>query len=254
MQRITMTLAAAALAVAAAATAQAATVTFDFTSNGGTNSGSGYGNVRSYSTPDGLTLTVRGFSLLNVRSGNSDPYFTTSQVGFYSNAGLGVCNRDEGTGCSSPNHQIDNSSTSAGSDKDFVLFQFDPAVTISSAFVKTFSSADTDVSYFLGNAANPLALQNYRLSDLGALGFDAERTDTSTSGTNSVPINLGPFNSLLFGAKLSDTNDAFKIQTLVIDYTPAQAPPAVPEPMALSLLASGLVGLGLAARRRRRAG
>jgi hypothetical protein len=122
-------------------------------------------------------------------------------------------------------------------------------VTITSAFVRTYSSADTDVSYFLGNTANPLALAGVGIGSLGGLGFGVEQVDNSNAGSNTVTINAGPFNSLLLGAQRGETNDAFKIRTLTINYTPT----VVPEPMTLSLLGTGLLGLGVFAWRRRRA-
>jgi hypothetical protein len=231
-----------AMAVMAAAPLSAATITFDFAASGGTNTGTGFTNTRTYSS-GGVTLTARGFSLLGGGS-----VFSNSQVGHFSGNGLGACNQNENTGCGQGNHQVDNS----GGSEDFILFQLAPAVVITSVRVQTHSGADTDVTYFLGNTSNPLNLNTVNVNNLGTLGFNAAVVDNSNSGTNTVDIGGSTFNSLLFGARRGQHDDAFKIRSMVVNFTPGNpGPTPVPAPMALSLLGVGLLGLGIVARRRR---
>jgi hypothetical protein len=238
--------AAAAALVVAAAPAAADTITFDFTASGGVTSGSGLTLTRTYTSGD-VTVTASGWGV----GTSSSATFAQGQVGQWNGAGLGVCNAGEGAGCGSPSHQVDNSGR-----YDFVLFQFDPAVTINSITVRTFNSADTDVSYFYGNASNPLSLVGKKISELTAAGLDNSGTDQGPSGSgaeNVVTLDAGVYNSLLIGAEIGESNDAFKVRSLVIDFTETPTTPTVdiPEPLSLALFGTGLLGLGIARRRQR---
>jgi len=233
----------------AALPAAAATLTFDFTASGGSVTGSGTTTVRTYSqgtAPNQVTLVARG---LNIGTSSSST-FTAGTLGWYSGAGLGVCNASEGTSCSSPTHQVDNYSG-----VDFVFMQLNPAAQINSITVRAYANTDTDVLYYLGNTTNPLNLVGKKISDLAGLGFDVTDTAYGSSGsgsTNVVTLNTTQsYNSLLIGSPLGHTNDGFKIRSVIIDYT---APPPtggpVPEPMTLAIFGMGLIGLRAVTRRR----
>jgi hypothetical protein len=235
----------------AALPAAAATLTFDFTVSGGSVTGSGTGIVRTYTqgtAPNQVTLVARG---LSIGTSNSST-FAAAQLGYYSGYGLGVCNSSEGTGCSSPAHQVDNSGP-----VDFVFMQLDPAAQINSITVRAYSSTDTDVLYYLGNTANPLNLVGKKISDLAGLGFTSTSVVNGPSGsgqTNIVTLNTTQsYNSVLIGAPLGETNDGFKIRSVIIEYTAAPSGGPVPEPMALAIFGMGLIGLRAATRRRRTA-
>jgi hypothetical protein len=236
----------------AALPAAAATLTFDFTASGGSVTGSGTSIVRTYSqgtAPNQVTLVARG---LNIGTSSSST-FQAAQLGYYGGYGLGVCNASEGTNCSSPSHQVDNSTNGV----DFVFMQLNPAAQINSITVRAYSSTDTDVLYYLGNTANPLDLVGKKISDLAGLGFTATDTVNGPYGsgqTNIVTLNTTQsYNSLLIGAPLGQTNDGFKIRSVIIDYTTPPSGGPVPEPMAFAIFGMGLIGLRAATRRRRTA-
>ena len=237
-------------AITAAAPAFAAPVTFNFLTSGGNNLGNSYGNTRVY-TSGALTLTVTSWST----TGNGGA-LQSSQTGWYNGYGLGVCNRNEGTGCGNPEHQLDNSNA-----RDFILFRLSATVDPTTVSINPYGSYDRDATYFVGNSANA-NLTNFVLTNLslGLVGYD----DFSSVSENARNVGIlgGLGNTLLFGVGAIDNNyntpidsstDRFKIQSLTVDYTPGPQGNGdpVPVPATLSLFAAALLGLRTLAGHRR---
>jgi hypothetical protein len=230
--------------IAASSVANAATITFDLRS-GGTFAGSGYGNSLTYTSGD-VTLRITAWGL----TGNGNTTFQTAQLGQFS-TGLGSCNRGEGTNCGDPAHQVDNVSQ-----YDFVLFQLSGPGTFSfsSIVIDPFGTHDRDVSYYVGNAADPLSLTGTGLSGLAVVGLlGPEHDDASaSSAARTVDLDDAAGNSLLFGARLfTDLDDRFKIKTLTINFT--ETITEVSEPGTLAAFGLGLAALGYVGRRRKAA-
>ena len=108
---------AAAAAISFAAPASAATFVMSLLTGGTTASGSGAGNVRTYSSTVGAeTLTLTASAWTNAVK-LSTPVILSSFLGSYS-SGLGVTTTAEGSGGGNT-HTIDNQNQ-----RDFVLLKF----------------------------------------------------------------------------------------------------------------------------------
>jgi len=227
----------------AAFSMNAATINFDFTTSGGTNAGSGFGNVRTYSS-GGLTLTATAWSV----TGNNNTTFQNSQLGWYSGNGLGVCNRNEDTGCDSPEHQVDNYGS-----YDFVLFQFSLPIDPLTITIRGFGSEqglenDKDVTYFLGNLTSG-NLTGKTLGDLTANPLNLTAfNDSGAVSPNPRTVNIqgGSANAILFGASVASTDrdDFFKIQSMTVSNAP--------EPGTMVLLGGALIAFSGYLRRKNR--
>jgi hypothetical protein len=210
------------LTVAALATpAQAAIITFDFT--GGPH---GVGTTASQTfTVDGVTVTATALS----HNGS----FQAANLGRWS-SGLAVCYMCEMSGgCQSGEHQADNNSGF-----DVVLFEFSGPVDVDplSARIRTTNGNDLDVSYWTGTGATPTGISGGSVSD----GSGTVRTVDLTSGIADW---------LLFGAQVGESNDGFKITSLIIDTYTRE----VPEPASMLLFGAGGLATLVARRRRARA-
>jgi hypothetical protein len=228
--------------MAASHSMEAANISWDFRSGSSTpssSSGSGFGNTRTF-TSGGVTVTVSAWGL----TANNNTTFQTAQSGRF-DAGLGICNQDEGLNCDDPIHQIDN-----GGQLDFYLFQFSAPVDPLTVVIDPFGVQDRDVSYYVGNATAPLNLTGVSLAGLAALGLTGPtNNDGSPSGDpRTVQITSGVVNSMLFGARVDDSflsgTDRFKISSMTAD------PIHTPEPATIGLAGLALVGLAISRFRR----
>ncbi|HEV8540794.1 MAG TPA: hypothetical protein VGR78_00240, partial [Verrucomicrobiae bacterium] len=165
------------------------------------------GNVRTFTTANGVNVKVTAFSRTYGTSGT----WAAAYLGSYS-GGLGVT--DTGEDGSAPNHTLDNVGRN-----DFLLFEFDQVVTPSSA-VLGYVSGDSDMTIFIGTFNNPYA-NHLTLSDslISQFGY-TEDNNASDGNLRTANFNAGGVsgNVLVIAASLSDTtpDDYFKVQTLGI--------------------------------------
>jgi hypothetical protein len=229
-----------AIAVGTAAPATAST-TFALTGNDSINGT--FGNQRVF-TAGGISVRASGWRAV---SNNGSYTAERSYLARFSN-GLGVTSTGDNSGRDSL-HTIDNRNGF-----DFVLFQFDRAVTLTGATLNTYrvnGSRDNDV--FIGTVntnlawTSGIALQNNSglLNDLIDAGISI-KSGTNTPTARSF-ASYGQFGNLwLVGADFNniDGTDAFKMRNLMV--TP------VPEPATWAMMIAGFGAVGIGLRRRRR--
>ncbi len=239
-----------AVAAMCASSSALATTIWSFGINGSasTNSGSTYGNVRTF-TEGGETVAVTAWS----DTGSPPPdSLQVAYLGQYS-TGLGVCNTAEAAmagslgACASDGgvrDQVDNVGN-----QDLVLFVFDTPRVFESVSIDPYGEFDRDVSFWIGNVSLPVALSGLTFADLAALGFGAQQDSFNGIGGDPLSISLGNVvgNALLVGALVppNGDNDKFKIHEL--------ATSAVPLPATIWLFLAGFgMLLGRLRRRSRR--
>jgi hypothetical protein len=234
-----------------AVSANASTGTFTFTS--ANNTGNSYGDILNFA-PTITGGTFSGLTNVAVSSYSTDAISTTTAiysaaVDEYSGDGLGVCGTLEGTGCTNPLHQVDN--TDGG--YEFVLFKFSTPVDLSSVTLLDYQGTDMDMSYWAGNTAPPANLTHVTdslfLSSFGAQGNDNCNTNCGAGNIITDTLTGTDVTYLLIGAAYnsSNNNDTFKIQDLsVTSLTPT------PEPATFGLIGFALAGISLIARKRKK--
>ncbi|WP_260599888.1 PEPxxWA-CTERM sorting domain-containing protein [Sphingomonas endolithica] len=231
-----------------AQSASAATV-FTFT-NKGTTSMVGVGSY-TFASDDG-SLSVKA-TAWHANDSNTSAITTDSisraQLGFWSNAGLGVIYGTDNAFDGS--HQIDNKGLGAGA--DFVMLQFNKDVTIDSLArnvygISGIGCCDSDAAFWADTSnifGAPSLLANINLS---SASFN-ESIFTALPGTGSSgTTKLGTTSSAsvwLVSAALNQRNDGFKIAGLSV--TPTGA---VPEPATWAMMILGMGAVGFAMRRR----
>ena len=221
-------------------------VTFDLTTG---TPAAGFGNSFTI-TEDGVTATVLGFSAEDTTSD-----FTAGELNVNS-FGVGICNETEGS-CDPFRNDVTNN---AG--RDFVLVEFSTSVFLIEAIINNeeitvivddeeiVTGTDSDVSFFAGIGATPDFLNIDPLgASLGPIFSDPQNA--------SVPIPLGSrvidlasqvptqVDWLLIGADLTDDSpeDIFRL---------ASVKAVIPEPSTILLFGTGLAGLMLYNRRRKK--
>lgn len=227
----------------------ATTYTWDTNGNSGPNSQLTFSSAENPNEQ----IKVRAYQISSLSAGSNT--FQTASLYQYS-GGLGITSTGEnGT---SPNHAIDNS-TSSGR-YEFLLVEFDSNKYTNMGFQIGWSQNDSDVQVWVGDAAAGLNLASGNacnggacdFTELGLLGFNNTQTFTDvpldTTKTVSGQI-TGRY--LLIAGRLAggDSNkDYFKISFLT-----GTESTSVPEPSSLMLLGAAIAGAGFAGRKRRAA-
>jgi hypothetical protein len=211
---------------------QAAATDFSFVS--GNPAPETFGN--SYAqTLDGLTTTATAWSTTG-----HDGQFQTAELEIYSGAGMGVCNRNEGSNCSINNnmHALDNKDG-----EDLILFRFSSSVRLTSLTLLQVSK-DSDLSLWAGTGSQSLA--NLKPTNLGfetVSNSDIWATETKTVDLSNF---VGTYDWLAVSARLAQKDDFALLRTLNVQ---AVATP-VPEANNSAMLLAGLGLVGFAVRRR----
>lgn len=218
-----------------AVTAQ--TVTFDLTGSMADNGT--YGNVLlPLPTPSASSLRLR---MTGWQINQTTNAITSAWVGEYS-PGTGVTGLGDSNG-NNGYHQIDN----AGGYTDFVLLQFNQAVTLSQLTLNSFTlgnatTKDNDLAFYA--ASFPSAAWNSAItpSFISAAQWTTI-AGNGTDGARATGATVASTQWLVAAAFGSGNNDGFKIQSLSV-VSP------VPEPASWAMLIFGFGLIGTVLRRK----
>ncbi len=163
------------------------------------------GNVRSYTTSNGVSVNASAFS-----RDRATGAWATAYLGAYG-GGLGVTDGSEGDG-SGDTHTVDN----LGGFDNYILFEFSQSVVIDAATLG-YVVGDSDLTVWIGTVPN--AYGNHQtLSDSLLSSFYTEENLTTLSSARVADINAGGIsgNILIIAALASDTSpeDRFKVGSL----------------------------------------
>jgi hypothetical protein len=249
------------LGLLAALPAGATTASFSFTTTDIT--GQSYGDSINVSPVSGSNISgltnvqITAFSTSTYNTSPNTPV-STAAVDEYSGDGLGVCGRNEGTGCTNPLHQVDNTDNGY----EFVLFSFDTPVDLNTVTLLDYDGVDMDMSYWTSTSAPTFstlaALTNLadftggQTNDLCNSNCSSGDTITDSLTTNGGTSSAGVSYLLIGAYNASGTNDTFKIQGLTLGGTSSGGQSATPEPATFGLIGLSLAGLGLLRRKRKK--
>ncbi|MBK7954618.1 MAG: carboxypeptidase regulatory-like domain-containing protein [Candidatus Accumulibacter sp.] len=202
----------------------ATSITYDFSGSDSATTGSN-GNTATH-TVSGVSVTANAWS----RAQDTGQTWNAAHLGSYG-SGNGVTDTSENG--SSPNHAVDNS----GRD-NFVVYRFSEPVTvdkISLGYVDT----DSDISVWIGNTTDPVtSMSNAVLASMSVINEE----NLGGSSTRTADINSGNVsgNTVIVAAKLGNSNDFFKIETMQVKVG------VLVTPIAIDLNGNGLDTVALA--------
>ena len=224
----------------------ATTINYTFNTTGSMADNGTYGNNILFQTTTGsstLKLKVTGW-----QSKQSTNDITTAYVGAYS-GGLGVTGINDTNGANGY-HQIDN----AFSYTDFILLQFDRAVTLSGANLNVYqmtnvSGMDSDLAYYnAGSIVTPAWDSAVNLTAYDTVPSTWTGADGgSASGFRALSPSAASTKWLVGAAFLptTDRDDGFKISSLSV----SELVPTVPEPATWAMMLIGFAAIGVGMRR-----
>lgn len=192
-----------------------------FNLNGSTSTDGTDGNVRTFTTTNGVSVKVSAWSR-NKSTGTWSPAFLGQYGG-----GAGVTDNTEGSG-SGNEHTVDN----VGTD-NFVLFEFSEAVVASQACLG-YVVDDSDLTLWIGNFTDPFN-NHLNLNDgvLGSFGY-SENNPADSGATRCATFNASQVvgNALVIAAWPGDDTpeDKFKIASLAVCKLTCAPPPPPPPP------------------------
>ena len=204
------------------------------------------GNTRTFTASDGATsATVSAWSF----TGNANTQLETAFLGrFWS--GLGVTNRHEGNGGNGM-HTLDNVGR-----LDIMAFFFSTTIEPTAALLYPYRTGglgpDSDITVWIGQAAGLPDLAGDTLADLNS-AFGPQVDNSGHGSPRWANFGNGSTgNLLLVAGRVSEhrngtSEDGVKLKKLKAKTV------QVPEPASLAVFTLGLLGLGVLARRRRRA-
>lgn len=257
-----LALSAACIALLTTAPAQAFDFDIDWTFNGYgevlVGGDSSLGNSRTYQSGGPNSVSLRATAWSDTGAANSNAVrndFEAASLRRWS-GGFGVQNRFSNDS-SSPEHAVDNNNNF-----DFVLFELDREVNLSSVMLNEYGTGDSDITVWVGNTdsdfSTQLDLAGMDFSDLDAAFTRSENYVNGGSPRTAYFPEDGTLmgNVIIVAATILPTyngvKDYFKIKQLAGGFDNDPLPNTeIPEPSALGVIVVGLAAICVVRRRRR---